>query len=49
MQSLWILNKSMNKESGKHSILPSSRLLRRKEQRRLNKLDKLLRSKVCIK
>jgi len=49
MENLFIINKMLHKETGKRSIYPSQRTLRRKKQRKLDKLDKLLRSKRCIK
>jgi hypothetical protein len=49
MDNLFLLNKMLHKDIGKHSILPSQRTLRRKKQRKLDKLDKLLRSKGCTK
>ena len=49
MDNIFILNKMLNKDTGKRSIYPSQRTLRRKKQRKLDKLDKLLRSKGCTK
>jgi len=45
--NIFLMNKMLNKDSGKKSIYPSQRYLRRKKQRNLDKLDKLLRSKGC--